>query len=34
MHEEWKPINGFEGLYEISSYGRVKSFKVDILFVY
>ena len=28
MHEEWKPINGFEGLYEISSYGRVKSFKV------
>lgn len=27
MHEEWKPINGFEGLYEISSYGRVKSFK-------
>ena len=28
MHEEWKPIDGFEGLYEISSYGRVKSFKV------
>lgn len=28
MHEEWKPINGFEGLYEISSYGKVKSFKV------
>lgn len=27
MHEEWRPINGFEGLYEISSYGRVKSFK-------
>lgn len=28
MCEEWKPISGFEGLYEISSYGRVKSFKV------
>lgn len=27
MSEEWRPINGFEGLYEISSYGRVKSFK-------
>ena len=23
--EIWKPINGYEGLYEISSYGRVKS---------
>lgn len=23
--EEWKPIKGFEGLYEISSIGRVKS---------
>lgn len=28
MEEEvWRPIKGFEGLYEISSYGRVKSFK-------
>lgn len=27
MEEEiWLPINGFEGLYEISSYGNVKSF--------
>ena len=23
--EEWKPIKGYEGLYEISSLGRVKS---------
>jgi len=25
--EIWKPIKGYEGLYEISNYGRVKSFK-------
>ena len=25
MEEIWKPIEGYEGLYEISSYGRVKS---------
>lgn len=24
-HEIWKPVKGFEGLYEISSLGRVKS---------
>jgi NUMOD4 motif. len=23
--EIWKPIKGYEGLYEISNYGRVKS---------
>lgn len=23
--EEWKPIRGYEGLYEVSSFGRVKS---------
>ena len=23
--EEWKEINGFEGLYEVSSFGRIKS---------
>ena len=23
--EEWKPVKGFEGLYEISSYGRLRS---------
>ena len=25
MAERWMPINGFEGLYEVSNYGRVKS---------
>ena len=25
MEEEWKPIKEFEGLYEISNFGRVKS---------
>ena len=23
--EEWKSISGYEGLYEVSSYGRVRS---------
>lgn len=27
LREEWKWIAGFEGLYQISSYGRLKSFK-------
>lgn len=27
MEEIWKPIKGFEGLYEISSRGRLKSYK-------
>lgn len=27
MKEEWKPIEGYEGLYEVSSYGRVRSLK-------
>ena len=25
MIEEWRPVVGYEGLYEVSSYGRVKS---------
>lgn len=25
MQEEWKNINGFEGYYQISNFGRVKS---------
>ena len=25
--EVWRKINGYEGLYEVSNYGRVKSFK-------
>ena len=32
MKEEiWKPIKNFEGLYEISNFGRIKSCKRDIL---
>lgn len=27
MFEMWKPINDYEGLYEISSYGRIKSLR-------
>lgn len=26
MNEEWKDINGYEGLYQVSNLGRVKSF--------
>ena len=25
MNEEWKPVVGYEGLYEVSSFGRVRS---------
>ena len=34
MNEEWRPVVGYEGLYEVSSYGRVRSldwFIVDSL---
>lgn len=27
--EQWKPISGYENKYEVSNYGRVKSFKYD-----
>ena len=27
MNEEWKDIKGYEGLYQISSLGRVYTFK-------
>lgn len=27
MFERWKPIKGYEGLYEVSDWGRVKSLK-------
>ena len=27
MEEQWKDIFGFEGLYQVSNFGRVKSFK-------
>lgn len=26
MIEEWRPIKGYEGLYEVSNLGRVKGF--------
>ena len=29
LNEIWKDIKGFEGLYQISNYGRLKSFKVS-----
>lgn len=25
--EEWKPIPGYEGLYEVSTWGRVRSYQ-------
>lgn len=28
--EEWKPIQGYEGMYEVSSFGRVKSLDREI----
>ena len=29
MEEVWKPIEGYEGRYEVSNYGRVKSYVID-----
>ena len=29
MQEVWKPIEGYEGRYEVSNFGRVKSFAYD-----
>ena len=31
MNEEWKQIQGYEGLYEVSNLGRVKSLDRYIL---
>lgn len=25
QNEEWRPVNGYEGLYEVSNLGRIKS---------
>ncbi len=30
MSEVWKPIKGYEGIYEVSSYGRVRSLERTI----
>lgn len=30
-NESWRPVPGFEGLYEVSSFGRVKSLKREVL---
>lgn len=30
-NEEWRDIQGYEGLYQVSNYGRVKSLKTDII---
>ena len=30
MSEVWKPIKGYEGIYEVSSYGRVRSLERSI----
>lgn len=27
MTEVWKPVNGYEGLYEVSNYGKIKSLR-------
>ena len=29
--EQWRPVVGYEGLYEVSSYGNVRSIKRDII---
>jgi len=31
MKEEWKQIEGFEGMYEISNIGRVKSLSRNVI---
>ena len=31
LKEEWKPIKGYEGLYEVSDWGRVKSLERDYI---
>lgn len=31
LQEEWKPIKGYEGFYEISNFGKVKSLKREII---
>jgi hypothetical protein len=30
IYEIWKAVVGYEGLYEVSNLGRVKSFKLEV----
>lgn len=30
MQEEWKPVVGYEGLYEVSNFGRIKAFQKTV----
>jgi hypothetical protein len=32
MEEEWREIEGYEGIYEVSSLGRIKSLERDVLY--
>lgn len=34
LTEEWKPIKDYEGIYEISNRGRIRSKRVEELFTY
>lgn len=29
LNEEWKDIKGYEGMYQVSNKGRIKSFRID-----
>lgn len=32
MKEEWRPVKDYEGLYEVSNFGRVKSLRKKYYF--
>lgn len=32
--EEWRPVKGYEGRYEISSYGRIRSLDRDVIQIF
>ena len=34
MEEIWKDIKGYEGLYQVSNLGRIKSLKYGSIFAY
>ena len=31
LFEEWRPVAGYEGLYEVSNFGRVRSLERDCI---